>query len=152
MAGSYFASAVTIQSANPVVVLNSGQMDGLTGLRAVAAAWVVAFHYSTEQFSPLGLQHDLPILHFGYLGVDLFFMLSGFVIWHVHAKDFLEPSVLKLKRFVLLRLARLYPVYLFTLLLLGAMFLLSTRISGWTFNPAQSQPRQFAADLTMLQT
>ena len=55
----------------------------LTGLRGVAAAWVVLFH------SSVAIETWLPrttavhaVTSMGYLGVDLFFALSGFVLCH----------------------------------------------------------------------
>lgn len=132
------------------------QMDGLTGLRAVAALWVVAFHISVGPFAALHLDRMLPPLRLGYLGVDLFFMLSGFVIWHVHARDFRRPAPAVFKRFVLLRLARLYPVYLFTLALLAGLLLLyrysAAPLSPDDFRPADFRLHQLFADLAMMQT
>src|SRR3712207_8097841 len=60
----------------------TGEIRSLTGLRIVAAAWVVCFHFSftpgdtwTRFWEPLR-----PLVASGGLGVDLFFVLSGFVI------------------------------------------------------------------------
>jgi peptidoglycan/LPS O-acetylase OafA/YrhL len=47
-------------------------ISGLTGLRGIGAAWVVLFHL--QQGS------EIPVLDVGYMGVDLFFILSGFVL------------------------------------------------------------------------
>lgn len=128
------------------------RMDGLTGLRAIAAIWVIAYHYGLGPFGRLHLIRVFPFIGFGYLGVDLFFMLSGFVIWHVHGDDFRRPSVERFKRFMMLRVARLCPVYLFTLLLLGAIFLLSTAVASWHMNPANYTLHDFLINMTMLQT
>ena len=54
----------------------------LTGLRIVAALWVVLFHFRPLIWdaSPR-LKDDLaPIFNAGAQGVDLFFILSGFVL------------------------------------------------------------------------
>lgn len=95
--------------------------EALTGLRAVAAAWVICYHYRTEIFRPLGANHIVPVLGYGYLGVDLFFILSGFVIWHVHGKEMARPTPRVFLRFICLRAARLYPVYLVTLAIFAGM-------------------------------
>lgn len=55
----------------------------LTGLRGIAATWVVLFHLwmlaGAPRVAPLGL--DLtPLFAGGFLGVDLFFVLSGFLL------------------------------------------------------------------------
>lgn len=54
----------------------------------------------------------------GWLGVDLFFILSGFVISYVHQDEFLTLHQSRFKTFLLLRLSRIYPAHLTTLLLL----------------------------------
>lgn len=129
-----------------------GKMEGLTGLRAVAVVWVIAFHYSVGPFSPLHPRRAVPLFGLGYLGVDLFFMLSGFVIWHVHAADFARPSVPAFRRFLLLRIARLYPVYLFTLLLFAVLLVLVPHLGGPKFDPRNYGAGQFVVDLGMMQT
>lgn len=85
-------------------------MPALTGLRGVAAVWVVLFHL-------LGPGVDA-VTRAGYLGVDIFFILSGFVLSHVYFRKqgFLtRPGYV---RFLLTRLARIYPLHLATLMLL----------------------------------
>jgi peptidoglycan/LPS O-acetylase OafA/YrhL len=76
-------------------------------LRGVAALLVVLYHTRTifgdrAGFLPFGG-------HFatGYRGVDLFFVLSGFIIAHVHAVDLGRPE--RLPRYLFSRLTRLYP-------------------------------------------
>lgn len=73
---------------------------GLDGLRGVAALFVAMRH--TSFFHGLGV-HD------GFLAVDLFFVLSGFVIAHAYERR-LEQG-LSVARFMALRYLRLWPVY-----------------------------------------
>lgn len=127
-------------------------MEGLTGLRAVAALWVIAFHYSVGPFSALHLRQAIPLFRFGYFGVDLFFMLSGFVIWHVHAADFVRPTARGFRRFILLRVARLYPVYLFTLLLFLVILFIAPYFGDPRLDPKNYTAGQFVIDLGMMQT
>ncbi len=55
----------------------------------------------------------------GYLWVDLFFILSGLVLAHVYGEAFARtPRTISYGRFLWLRLTRVYPLYLVTLLLL----------------------------------
>ena len=126
--------------------------DGLTGLRAIAAAWVIAFHYRIGPFQPLGAEHILPILGYGYLGVDLFFILSGFVIWHAHCRDFAQPKVQNLVRFLCLRVARLYPVHLFTLGLLAFLLWFAPQFGDPPLNPSNYTGRQFLLQLALVQS
>src|ERR1700760_16171 len=63
-------------------VVRSGEIKALTGLRIIAAVWVVLFHFRPmlSDASP-GFRDALsPVLNCGAQGVDLFFMLSGFVL------------------------------------------------------------------------
>lgn len=88
------------------------KLNSLTGIRSIAALGVVMVHYKRlVDFSIF-----VPLVKKGYLGVDLFFILSGFIICHVYLKNFTtfhSPSVL---RFLLLRVARIFPVHYFMLL------------------------------------
>ncbi|MGY2005227.1 acyltransferase family protein [Blastococcus sp. SYSU DS1024] len=62
-----------------------GEIRGLTGLRLVAAVWVVAHHFwlfAPDRGWPAHLDPLRPLLATGWLGVDLFFVLSGFVLAH----------------------------------------------------------------------
>jgi peptidoglycan/LPS O-acetylase OafA/YrhL len=92
------------------------ELRALTGVRALAALAVVGWHVSGILISvPLSFPH-------GYLGVDLFFMLSGFIIAHVYWDDFVQPTRRGYLRFVALRLARLWPAHIAVVLLFVAMF------------------------------
>jgi peptidoglycan/LPS O-acetylase OafA/YrhL len=86
----------------------------LTGLRAVAALWVVHYHAFMPLFMSYGrpIQVLGPVLHAGWLGVDLFFVLSGFVITH----SYLDRLGARLRpadagRFLWARVARVWPVW-----------------------------------------
>jgi peptidoglycan/LPS O-acetylase OafA/YrhL len=86
----------------------------LTGLRAVAAVWVVIYH----AFGPLLLSYGRPVhvlgpvLHAGWLGVDLFFVLSGFVITHAYLERLgHRPRIADAARFLWARVARVWPVW-----------------------------------------
>ena len=89
------------------------EIPALTGLRAVAAAWVLLHHAS---FLPLGeyetwLAPIRPLLAAGPLGVDLFFVLSGMVL----ARSSLErwqgaPDARQAARYLWGRLVRIWPL------------------------------------------
>ena len=96
------------------VARRTGEFRALTGLRIVAAAWVVAFHF---HFTPLdgvatAARAFGPLVSAGALGVDLFFVLSGFVIAHTYL-DRLGPAlrVAATARFFWARAVRIWPAY-----------------------------------------
>jgi peptidoglycan/LPS O-acetylase OafA/YrhL len=88
----------------------------IEGLRGIAALLVVTRHL------PGFWSFRFPL---SYLAVDLFFLMSGFVIVHSY-ENALQSSRLGMGKFFLLRLIRLYPLYLL-FSLLGAFSLLVLR-------------------------
>ncbi|WP_431285419.1 acyltransferase family protein [Humitalea sp. 24SJ18S-53] len=88
----------------------------LTGLRGLAAWWVVLYHFR-EAF-PAGTPAVFQLLAGqGYLAVDLFFQLSGFVIALNYARSFKEWNLPNALAFLHRRLARIYPLHIFMLTL-----------------------------------
>lgn len=118
--------------------MRTGEIRALSGLRIVAAIWVVLFHFRPllEASAP-GFRSALaPVLNCGAQGVDLFFMLSGFVLtWNY--LDRMGPSFAwrATLRFLWLRLARVWPVYLVTMHL-AALWIIFTLHIGHVPSPA----------------
>jgi len=88
-----------------------GEVKPLTGLRGVGAAVVMFYHYG-QPFEPRGV-----VTHFhfrqGYLAVDCFYILSGFVLAYSYGEWFAGRFELaRFGDFMLRRVARLYPAYL----------------------------------------
>ncbi len=104
--------------ASTVVPKGQPPIHALTGVRALAAGWVLLFHLQKpliELFPSLvGLK---PLFESGYLGVDLFFVLSGFILAYTYQDRLGTIDVRAYRRFLVLRLARVYPVHLAVLLL-----------------------------------
>jgi len=97
-------------------------MDGLirplTGIRGYAALWVVFYHVRSG-FDQLLPDHEWArsIISAGFLGVDLFALLSGFIISLTYAERLSRFSVKTALPFLWLRLARVYPLLLAVLAL-----------------------------------
>ena len=86
------------------------QIQPLTGVRGLAALWVAGCHLVAEPGLATGLAAR--ILARGYLAVDLFFILSGFVMALNYGHLFRRRvRAAVFGRFLILRLARLYPLY-----------------------------------------
>ncbi|WGF89055.1 acyltransferase family protein [Marinivivus vitaminiproducens] len=84
----------------------------LTGLRGLAAAWLLLFH--ARGTLPFDVDAWTPVLARGPLGVDGFFILSGFVLAHVSHRD-IAAGRFAVGPFLHRRLARIYPLHLATL-------------------------------------
>src|SRR5579863_7730856 len=97
--------------------METQEIQSLTPLRGLAAIWVVCFHYGVVYFAFHPEQFSW-IFNKGYLAVDMFFMLSGFVLSHVYWRTFVSDEALRAKdywNFIGARIARLYPSHLFNL-------------------------------------
>jgi peptidoglycan/LPS O-acetylase OafA/YrhL len=98
--------------------VRTGEIKALSGLRIVAAVWVVLFHFRPWlEVSAPGFRSALaPVINCGAQGVDLFFILSGFVLtWNYLDRMGESFSMKATLHFLWLRLARVWPVYIVTL-------------------------------------
>jgi peptidoglycan/LPS O-acetylase OafA/YrhL len=119
-------------------------------LRFIAAMAVVGYHATgggTDDWQRAGAGRPFPqispIMHWGYLGVQLFFLISGFVI-------LMSAWNRKPETFAVSRFTRLFPAYWFSLLLAVALFF-GTR-QAVDYGPgSQGVLRRFLPNLTMLQ-
>ena len=94
------------------------EIRSLTGLRGLAAFYVVLYHY--VNFDPsYGPAWLIDLIGHGYISVDLFFVLSGFVMALSYGRLFEGgPTLNGFAVFLGRRLARIYPLYgLVTLIL-----------------------------------
>jgi peptidoglycan/LPS O-acetylase OafA/YrhL len=112
-------------------------IHNLTPLRGVAALLVAVFHFegligrfiSPEQSS---------FFTKSYLMVDLFFMMSGFIITHVYHAGFANGiQATSFRKFMVARFARVYPLHFFMLALLVAFFYISGSNPQPVFDPAK---------------
>ncbi|MCV2488565.1 acyltransferase [Geodermatophilus sp. YIM 151500] len=103
-----------------------GEIRSLTGLRIVAAMWVVVFHF---MFTPGDAYSAVweplrPIVRTGALGVDLFYVLSGFVITLTYLESMgRRPSARRSVGFLWARICRVWPVYAVVTTLFGGWLL-----------------------------
>lgn len=92
-----------------------GRIDELESIRGIAAFVVVLFHF--PGWNPI--LHSVPLIRHGSAMVDVFFVLSGFVICRIYGQVMRSPR--DLLRFQLLRFGRLYPVHLLFLSIFVAL-------------------------------
>lgn len=96
--------------------VSATRLDGLDGLRTIAVAAVVAFHCGIVGASG------------GFLGVSLFFTLSGFLVTRVMLGEIERRGSVDLRAFWLRRIRRLVPASLVVL----AVVVVVAGIAGWT--------------------
>ncbi|HLK30807.1 MAG TPA: acyltransferase [Puia sp.] len=97
---------------------NAKYISNLTPLRGIAALLVAIFHFemAIARFIP---SQQTMFFDKCYLMVDLFFIMSGFIMFHVYGKAF-EAAIEKksFRQFIVARFARIYPLHFFSLLAL----------------------------------
>jgi peptidoglycan/LPS O-acetylase OafA/YrhL len=108
-------------------------------LRIIAAVAVVVFHYTfsawMQGLTPVAFPLLGEVTRYGYLGVDLFFVISGFVV-------LLSAWGRSPRQFVVSRIVRLYPAFWVAVTLTAVVSVISGRFAVSLF--------QYLANLTML--
>lgn len=119
-------------------------LDPLTGVRFFLALGVVLFHYQLYWTLP---PEGAGLLNRSRLGVDVFFILSGFILTHVYLQG---DRPLDYRRFLAARFARIYPAHLFILLaMLGLV--LAAPLFGVGLEQGRFNPTDFAGTLLLVQ-
>src|SRR5690242_8734378 len=92
-------------------------ISNLTPLRGFAALLVVIYHFE-EIIGRFVNASDSMFIRKSYLMVDLFFVMSGFIIFHVYNSNFKKSIDQHLfSKFLVARFARIYPLHFFMLLI-----------------------------------
>jgi len=120
-------------------------IDSLTPLRGFAALWVMMFHIDGSLYyrnmGSLLPRHLTGILSHGYLWVDFFFMLSGFIMAHVFGDDLANnKSGQSVANYLWSRFTRIYPLHLFCL---GLVILIAVLYPIWIPNVRDDSWRTF---------
>ena len=89
-------------------VYDNRYFSHIDGLRALAVMVVLFFHFETPGFAS------------GFLGVDIFFTISGFLITRLILLELRKTGKVDFKRFFVRRIRRLFPALLATCLFTGA--------------------------------
>jgi peptidoglycan/LPS O-acetylase OafA/YrhL len=92
------------------VVEPRADLPALTGMRGVAAWFVVFYHIRLSLAAALPPE-AIAVFAKGYLAVDLFFMLSGFVLWLNYSARIRTEGLKLFPRFIARRIARIWPLH-----------------------------------------
>jgi peptidoglycan/LPS O-acetylase OafA/YrhL len=117
----------------------ASQIPFLDGLRSMAILLVISGHISAQYAAAHGsnLYSRLPFVANGWIGVDLFFVLSGFFIGGQLWKELRNRKSISVGRFIIRRGFRIWPLYFFIFLCVLAFALTvsggaSMKEYGWT--------------------
>jgi len=125
----------------------------LTGVRFVAAFWVLMYHFQLP-LATLGLLVPVvaDVLRVGRLGVDLFFALSGFILTYTYLNK-LGPRFAAgaAGTFLWLRLARIWPVHFVMLNVAGLAVLAQSRVTGAPLDRDWLTPWDYVKNLLLIQ-
>jgi peptidoglycan/LPS O-acetylase OafA/YrhL len=139
MSGPLFRATLhSVSFPEQMKALPTTRLRSIDALRGLAALGVVFYHAvdQTEKAVPAGLlQYPVRFIQFassfGYIGVFLFFVISGFCIhlqW-ARARASNEQPKIQFRAFWKRRLKRLYPPYIITLVLFFALTSLAVHLS-----------------------
>jgi exopolysaccharide production protein ExoZ len=119
------------------------KLSSLQLLRAIAVMMVVCLHgYNILlKYNNISIP-TFKLLEYGAYGVDIFFVLSGFIIFYIHSKDIGNNQ--KLGKFLYKRTVRIIPIYW----ILTVVFIVLTKFNHSLFSifmslfliPEKSQP------------
>lgn len=126
-------------SPSPATASTPQDIRPLTSLRFFAAVWVILYTY----WPALAGAIPFGVIEKGYLGVDLFFILSGFILSHVYLTP-LGEGRFQYGAFIVNRLARIYPLHIATLLFAILLWAVATfkgisvdkNLANWQALPA----------------
>lgn len=85
------------------------KLTGIEALRGIAALAVLLYHAARHVDAAYGAPALMRIFQSGHAGVDLFFVLSGFLILHVHGSDIGRPE--RIRHYLRARITRVIPLY-----------------------------------------
>ena len=118
----------------PEATSGHDHIQTLDGMRGIAVLLVLAFHFSWE-FPEVGAvaTHVKRVLWTGWIGVDLFFVLSGFLITRGLVAPSNKPLLTRMKMFWMRRVLRIFPLY-YAFIIVGSVIGLA--LGHWIPGPA----------------
>lgn len=138
---------------NPASEFSRMTVPSLTGVRGAAALWVLLFHLqSFANGYGVPWLKSVPLLADGWVGVDLFFVLSGFILMFVHEADFEQLRGRVVLRFASLRFFRIYPLATAVLILIALLVFADPGFAPWyqaTHDPADLTGMAFLRTLLL---
>lgn len=123
------------------------RIDNLTGVRAVAALWVVTYHMAPDANSRV----FGTFAHGGWMGVDIFYVLSGFVLSLVYIRKL--PAKFDwswYRSFLSRRVAKIYPLHILTFLFVAASWIVLRHFHDQFQTVSENTPKSALLNIFML--
>ena len=132
---------------------------GLELMRFACALAVLVWHYQHFYYvggAPVGFSREIqpwfewlqPLYHHGFLGVQAFWCLSGFIFFWKYAEPVARSRVGGW-RFAVLRFSRLYPLHLLTLLIVASLTAVYQQRMGTDYVYGHNDLKHFGLQLFM---
>ena len=112
MTDAFFSTTAAVPANSPSGPVRKPQLPALTGVRTLLAVNIMFFHFTPPHMGPF-----YPLINHSYVFVGFFIMLSGYVLSYNYA----DRPTLNKREFWRARFARLYPIYLLSLVLFFGM-------------------------------
>lgn len=126
--------------------MKNNRLSNIDSLRAIAALCVCIFHFDRNSF--IGIEWLSEITQYGYLGVEVFFVISGFIIpFSLERSGYRLPDF---PSFITSRFIRLYPAYLLTIVATIGLWHISTLIPGFKGSPPLVTGTQLASNVLLI--
>lgn len=141
-------------SPTPAKVHRPIDLPGLTGVRAVAAVIVVVHHLRplVDAIAPAHIADAVrPVLAGGVPSLDVFFLLSGFIIAHNYAHLLADPAPGAVRNYFHARVARIYPLHVVAFLIFCVVLGIGALQGLSDYTGQEHTPFAFVANLLMLQ-
>ena len=130
------------------------RFNELDALRGVAAL-IIAFTWHYQHFTPLS---NAPfysaisgLYNYGYLAVELFFLISGFVMMHAYGQKIIKNDI-SFVDYMIRRLKHLYPLMFVTLIVVAAGQIYNLKTTGTFFVYGGTDLFHFTMNLLCIQT
>ena len=106
-----------VESTSQKKPAESRRVMQLDFVRGIAILLVMEFHFLTVPIqNPLARAFEFFFKRIGWMGVDLFFVLSGFLVGGLLIQELLKARSIRIRRFLFRRMFKIWPAYYFYIL------------------------------------
>ena len=117
-----------------IIAIEPSRLNWLQSLRGISVVAVMLHHLTSANDAYFKNNGSVNFLYFGHCGVDIFFVISGFIMYHLYHRDWSRPE--QFTSFIIRRFTRIYPIYwIITTAVLALALLLPGALKEYKLNP-----------------